>query len=170
MHAHAHAHTEPAGFANGLHSEIITGVALRFPRGQQGTSRGCQGHTHPAGALAPDYQGRSAEPATPAPRGQEDDATAGGWSSLFFAEREWELETTVPDLVPAADLGQSPPRLGLSFPTRRSRLTVPIAEVAPFSRSFRELGGTPSSAGSPFLGPRLRRNPTPQQRVIRQPD
>lgn len=54
---------------------------------------------------------------------------------------------------PAADLGQSPPRVGLSFHTRRPGLTVLIAALAPFGRSFRVLGGSPSRARSPFLGP-----------------
>lgn len=53
----------------------------------------------------------------------------------------------------AADLGQSPPCSGLSFPTRRLRLTVSIAALAPCGWSFPELGRTPSSARLPLLGP-----------------
>lgn len=59
----------------------------------------------------------------------------------------------------AADLGQSPPCSGLSFSTRRLRLTVSIAALAPCGWSFPELGGTPSLPGCPFSVPGLRGRP-----------
>lgn len=65
-------------------------------------------------------------------------------------------KTRVRDLHSAADLGQSSPCSGLSFPTNRPGLTVSIAALAPFGWPFPELEGTPSSSRSPFLRPGLR--------------
>lgn len=68
-------------------------------------------------------------------------------------------KTKVRDLHSAADLGQSSPCSGLSFPTNRPGLTVSIAALAPFGWPFPELEGTPSSSRSPFLRPGLRGRP-----------
>lgn len=102
---------------------------------------------------------RSAAPATPAPRGQEKGETSVGGSNYPLGkENEWERKSRVPDPASAADLGQSPPCLGLSFPTHRPKLRVSIAALAAFSWSFPELGGMPFSAGSSFPRPRAARS------------
>lgn len=153
MHARTHtrSHT-PEGFVNGPHSEI-TGAALRSPRGGTGLKGGCLGHIHPAGPHAAELCGRSAAPGSPPPRpGKGGDKSA--WSY-----RSWkEVGGGRPES--AADLGQSPPCSGLSFPTRRLRRTVSIAALAPRGWSFPELGRTPSSARLPFPGPWPARSPS----------
>ena len=78
-------------------------------------------------------------------------------------EREWQRRTRV-DLVSATDPGESPPRSGLSFPTRRRKQTVSIAGLPPSVRSFRELGRTPSSVRLPFLGLGAARSPAETRR------
>ena len=91
-------------------------------QGEQETSRGWRGYTHPP-ILTLDTAGAVRQLAAPVHRDQEKgEARRGGPN--YPSRKENGSGGPVSDLAPATDRGQSPRRSGLSFPTRRRILTV----------------------------------------------